>query len=130
LVVLITLSSFRLQPHLKESFAARPWGYLFPLIAIGGLIGVRALKGVEAFLSSCLFLFGMLTSTAFGLYPYVLPSNADAALSLSIYNAAAPRYGLQVGLLWFLPGTLLAIGYFVYTYWHSWGKVQVGRSGH
>jgi cytochrome d ubiquinol oxidase subunit II len=122
-VVLITLSSFRLQPHLRESFAARPWGYLFPLLALAGLVGIRLLRGLEGFLSSCLFLFGMLTSAAFGLYPYVLPSNSDPALSLSIYNAAAPLYGLQVGLVWFIPGMLLAIGYFVYTYRHSAGKV-------
>jgi cytochrome d ubiquinol oxidase subunit II len=130
LVMAITLASFRLQPHLKESFAARPWGYLFPLSALAGLVGIRILKGGEAFLGSCLFLFGMLTSVAFGLYPDVLPSNADPALSLSIYNAAAPRYGLTVGLYWFIPGILLAIGYFIYTYSHSSGKVTAGESGH
>jgi cytochrome d ubiquinol oxidase subunit II len=122
-VVLITLSSFRLQPHLQQSFAERPWGYLFPILALAGLVGIRLLGGLDGFLSSCLFLFGMLTSAAFGLYPYVLPSNSDPALSLSIYNAAAPLYGLQIGLFWFIPGTLLAIGYFVYTYRHSAGKV-------
>ena len=93
------------------------------MLALAGLVGIRLLGGLDGFLSSCLFLFGMLTSAAFGLYPYVLPSNSDPALSLSIYNAAAPLYGLQVGLLWFIPGILLAIGYFVYTYRHSAGKV-------
>lgn len=129
LVVAITISSFRLQPHLQQSFAARPWGYVFPLTALAGLIGLRILnaarQSLEAFLASCVFLFGMLTSAAFGLFPYVLPSNADPALSLSIYNAAAPAYGLRVGLFWFIPGTLLAIGYFVYTYRHSSGKISV-----
>ena len=66
LVVLITLASFRIQPHLKESFAAHPWGYVFPLLAIAGLIGIRVLGGLrgglEAFLCSCLFIVGMLTS--------------------------------------------------------------------
>ncbi|SPE41979.1 Cytochrome d ubiquinol oxidase, subunit II (fragment) [Candidatus Sulfopaludibacter sp. SbA3] len=128
LVMAITLCSFRLQPHLKESFAARPWGYLFPLGTIAGLIGIRFLTGLQAFLSSCLFLFGMLTSVAFGLYPYVLPSNGVPALSLSIHNAAAPRYGLEVGLMWFIPGTLLAAGYFIYTYRHSSGKVGATKN--
>ena len=31
LVVLITFASFRIQPHLKESFAAHPWGYVFQI---------------------------------------------------------------------------------------------------
>src|ERR1017187_6754355 len=64
LVVLITLASFRIQPHLKESFAAHPWGYVFPLLAIAGLIGIRVLGGLrgglESFLCSCLFIVGML----------------------------------------------------------------------
>ncbi|HWD00188.1 MAG TPA: cytochrome d ubiquinol oxidase subunit II [Candidatus Sulfopaludibacter sp.] len=118
LVATITLCSFRLQPHLRESFALRPWGYVFPLAALAGLVGLRLLRGVEAFLASCLFLFGMLTSVAFGLYPYVLPSSGDPALSLSVYNAAAPHYGLVIGLYWFIPGILLTAGYFVYTYSH------------
>ncbi len=130
-VVTITLSSFRLQPHLRDSFAARPWGYIFPFMAIVGLVGARILAGMRAFLASCLFLFGMLTSAAFGLFPYVLPSNADPALSLSVFNAAAPYYGLRVGLFWFIPGILLTIAYFVYTYRHSAGKVRLNlESGH
>ncbi len=122
-VVLITLSSFRLQPHLRESFAARPAGYAFPLLALAGLFGIRLLRGLQAFLASCVFLCGMLTSVAFGLYPFLLPSSTDPAFSLTVHNAAAAPYGLQIGLFWFFPGTLLAIGYFVYTYRHSAGKV-------
>jgi cytochrome d ubiquinol oxidase subunit II len=127
-VVVITVCSFRVQPHLKESFAAHPWGYVFPLAALVGLIGMRMLdgrKGIETFLCSCLFLVGMLTSAAFGLYPYVLPSNGDPAFSLTVMNAAAAPYGLRVGLMWFVPGILLTTCYFVYTYRNFAGKVRV-----
>src|SRR5450432_317210 len=127
-VVAITLASFRIQPHLKASFEAHPWGYVFPLSAILGLIGIRVLDsrraGLAAFLCSCLFILGMLTSAAFGIYPYVLPSNTDPALSLTVLNAAAPRYGLEIGLTWFIPGMLLTAGYFVYTYRNFSGKVR------
>jgi cytochrome d ubiquinol oxidase subunit II len=113
---------------LKESFAARPWGYVFPILALAGLVGARLmnsrLRELGAFLCSCLFILGMLTSVAFGVYPYVLPSNSDAALSLTVSNAAAPLYGLKVGLIWFIPGMLLATGYFVYTYRSFSGKVE------
>jgi cytochrome d ubiquinol oxidase subunit II len=132
-VVLITLASFRIQPHLKASFAAHPWGCVFPLSAILGLIGIRVLdgrrNGLEAFLSSCLFILGMLTSAAFGVYPYVLPSNADPSLGLTVHNSAAPHYGLQVGLMWFIPGMLLTGAYFVYTYRSFSGKVKVREQG-
>jgi cytochrome d ubiquinol oxidase subunit II len=127
--VAITVVSFRIQPHLMESFRARPWGYVFPILAVAGLIGIQAmngsLKALEAFLCSCLFILGMLASAAFGVYPCLLPSNSDASRSLTIYNSAAHPYGLKVGLMWFIPGMLLATAYFVYTYRSFSGKVKL-----
>jgi cytochrome d ubiquinol oxidase subunit II len=121
----ITWASFSVQPHLAESFRIRPWGYLFPAVAAAGLISMRFFKGVAAFMASCLSIGGMLTSAAFGMYPYMLPSNGDPALSLTIENTAAPPYGLGVGLVWFIPGIVLAGVYFVYTYRNFAGKVPV-----
>jgi cytochrome d ubiquinol oxidase subunit II len=124
-MVVITVVSFQVQPHLGESFRARPWGYIFPVIALGGLGAMKFLAGVRAFLGSCAYIVGMLTSVVFGVYPDVLPSNTDPALSMTIYTAAAPHYGLVVGLIWFIPGILLAAGYFFYTYRSFAGKVRV-----
>jgi len=109
LVVAITLVSFRIQPHLKESFAARPWGYVFPILALAGLVGARhyetaAFGELPAFLCSCLFILGMLTSVAFGVYPLRASFKLRSARSLTVSNAAAPLYGLRVGLVWFIPG--------------------------
>jgi cytochrome d ubiquinol oxidase subunit II len=53
----------------------------------------------------------------------VLPSSTDPALSLTVYNTAAARYGLGVGLIWFIPGMLLTTAYFIYTYRSFAGKV-------
>jgi cytochrome bd ubiquinol oxidase subunit II len=132
LTTAITWSSFAIQPRLLQSFAARPWGYVFPLLAVAGLIGMRALhrQDVAPFLCSALFIVGMLTSAAFGLYPYVLPSNTDPRLGLTVYNAAAAPYGLKVGLAWFIPGMLLTTSYFVYTYRSFAGKVALEEEGH
>jgi cytochrome d ubiquinol oxidase subunit II len=129
-VAAITLASFQVQPHLKASFAERPWGYIFPVLALVGLVGARLFggsrEGLDAFLCSCLFLLGMLTSVAFGLYPLVLPSTGDPALSLTVANSAAAPYGLRIGLYWFIPGVLLTASYFVYTYRNFAGKVGGG----
>jgi cytochrome d ubiquinol oxidase subunit II len=122
-VVLITFVSFRVQPHLGESFRARPWGYGFPLLALAGLILMKTCGGLRGFLGSCVLITGLLTSAAFGVYPYVLPSSGDPALSLTIQNTAAAPYGLEVGLIWFVPGILLAALYFVYVYRSFAGKV-------
>lgn len=123
-VIVISAASFYVQPHLAESFRERPWGVVFPLIAIAGLIGVRRSKGLNAFLASGVFLLGMLTSAAFGLYPNVLPSNANSALSLTVSNAAAAPYGLMIGFYWFIPAFVLAVGYTFFVYRHFAGKVE------
>jgi cytochrome bd ubiquinol oxidase subunit II len=121
----VTIMSFRVQPHLAENFRTAPWGYVFPALAIGGLVWIKLRSGRQAVLGSCLFLLGMLTSAAFGLYPYVLPSSTNPALSLTIQNTAATRYGLGIGLTWFIPGIALAAAYFTYTYRSFAGKVNM-----
>jgi len=126
-VLAITLFSFRIQPLLAESFSAHPWGYIFPAGALAGLTAAfllnRAGRELGAFLSWSVFIGAMLASAAFGIYPDVLPATGDPALSLTIHNAAAAPYGLRVGILWFVPGMLLALGYFGYMYRNFRGKV-------
>lgn len=131
LTVVITLVSFSVQPRLAQSFAERRWGYVFPLIALAGLGAMKAFEKAElpSFLASVTFIVGMLTSCVFGVFPYVLPSNNVAQRGgLTIYNAAAPQYGLQVGLYWFVPGMLLAGAYFWYVYRSFAGKVELKES--
>jgi cytochrome d ubiquinol oxidase subunit II len=132
--VLITAVSFQIQPILADQFRAQPWGFIFPLIALVGLLGIRIFSArasdLAAFLSSCAYLLGMLTSVVFGVFPNVLPSNSDPGLSLTVYNAAAPVHGLKIGLWWWIPGMILAIGYSAFAYKHFAGKVQIEDVGH
>jgi cytochrome bd ubiquinol oxidase subunit II len=125
--LVITIASFRIQPHLAESLSARPWGYAFVLVATGGLLAVKWFiyqgKDFSAFLASCGFLIGALASAATGLYPYVLPSNKNAAEGLTIDNTLAAPYGLGIGLAWWTPALCLTIAYFIYTYRRFSGKV-------
>jgi cytochrome d ubiquinol oxidase subunit II len=124
---LITLISFRIQPHLSEQFSAHPWGYVFPLLALLGLGGMQLYgsrrRDMGAFLCSCLYIVGMLTSAAFGVFPYVLPSNVSADAGLTVVNASAAPYGLYIGLAWWIPGMLLAAFYTVFVYRRLPGKV-------
>ncbi len=132
LTIALTVASFRIQPHLRERFAAAPWGFVFPAIAIAGLAGIlwkrTPATETRAFLSSCAYLIGMLTSVAFGLFPLLLPAGADPKLSLNIYNAAADSYGLGIGLEWWIPGMLLAAAYHVFAYRNFGGKIRADRS--
>jgi len=87
---------------------------------MGYCTGTRREKA--AFLSSGAYLVGMLASTAFGLYPEVLPATPGGR-SLTVTNAAAAQYGLSVGLIWWTIGIGLAAVYFVLTYRLFRGKV-------
>ena len=136
LTIVVTWFTFRIQPQVPTSFAAHPWGYIFPAVAIAGLVALRwflagadeVRRELEAFLASCAYLLGMLTSVVFGLYPYVLPASSNPAYSLSIYNAKAGAYGLRVGLVWWFIGIGLATVYFVVVYRHFRGKVNAEGS--
>ncbi len=135
LTIVVTAASFNVQPALAQGFRDRPWGYVFPLIALAGLGGVFAFarrEGSEAkaFLASCAFILGMMTSAVQGLYPNVLPAVTGAGRSLTVYNAAAPEHGLVIGMAWWIPGMILATGYFVFTYRRLAGKVKIGEAAH
>ncbi|MEO8028323.1 MAG: cytochrome d ubiquinol oxidase subunit II [Bryobacteraceae bacterium] len=125
LTAMVTFASFRIQPQIAINFGSYPWGIVFPTLAVAGLVGAKFLKSERnAFLSSCAYIIGMLTSCVFGVYPNVLPSNTTAAHSLTIYNASAPGYGLGVGLVWWLPGMALASAYAFFLYRRFAGKVS------
>ncbi len=135
LTAAVTVASFAIQPALTEAFAARPWGYIFPILAVAGLIGVlmfgRYPEGeMKAFLSSGLFIIGMLTSAVQGLFPYVMPATTGAEMGLTAFSAAAPAKGLAIGFAWWIPGMLLAAGYFFFTYKRLAGKIKLGEAGH
>jgi len=128
LTVVMSALSFAIQPNLWKQFTTHPWGIVFPALALTGLLRVPTLSARRqdkaAFLSSSLYLTGMLASVAFGVFPNVLPSNATPDFSLTIYNAAAADHGLRVGLFWFIPGMALATAYSIFAYRHFAGKVD------
>jgi cytochrome d ubiquinol oxidase subunit II len=133
LTVLATAATFWVSPWMLESFNERPYGYVLPLVAIAGLVGMILfdLRNDDraAFLSSGAYIIGMLTSTVFGVYPRVLPA-VDPANSLTVHNASASQYGMTVGLIWWSIGMVLAAVYFVVVYRLFRGKVSLEDEGY
>jgi len=133
LTAIITFMTFRVQPQVAANMTAHPWGWMFPLLAMAGWIGVRLYlrsdRELPAFLASCGYIMGMMSSVAFGLYPYVLPAIAGQGTSLTVTNTAAPAGGLQMALIWWIPGMLLATGYAIFVYHHFAGKVSTETDG-
>ena len=134
LVVIVTLATFSVQPQVLANFATAPWGLLFPLLAIVGLIGLWVFRKphqeLAGFLSSVVFIAGMLTSAAFGIFPYVLPASTQPELGLTVYNVATSEYAMKVALFWWIPGIVLVTAYFVYTFRHFAGKVSLDDAGY
>ena len=129
--IIVTVFTFRVQPQVSASMAAHPWGYVFPVFALAGLLGIiwflKQKNDVRAFLCSCAYLVGMLASVALGLHPYVLPASQNPAYSLTVQNSQAQPYGLRIGFIWWIIGMAFAISYSVYTYRSFAGKVRSQR---
>jgi cytochrome d ubiquinol oxidase subunit II len=133
-LVLVTIMTFRIQPHVPTRMASNPLSYAIPAVALGSLIASRYLtaKGGElgAFLTSALFLAAILVSVVFSLYPMVLPSSGDPSLALTVHNAAGPPYALRVALGWWIPGMILVAVYTTYAYRQLAGKVVVDEDAY
>ena len=133
LTLLATPATFWISPEMLRSFNERPYGYVLPLIAIAGLVGMVLFNFRDderaAFLSSGAYIIGMLTSTVFAVYPNVLPA-IDPSNSLTIHNASASQYGMTVGLVWWSIGMVLAAVYFIVIYRLFRGKVDLEDEGY
>ncbi|MEW6543108.1 MAG: cytochrome d ubiquinol oxidase subunit II [Nitrospirota bacterium] len=122
------------QPRLRLNYAAHPVGYLFPaagLLALAATLALRRRRrDAAAFAASSLFILAMLASVAWGVYPNVLIATTDPAHNLTIFNATAGAYGLEVGLWWFVVGFALVVAYQVYAHRSFWGKVRPDLDSH
>ena len=127
MTAVVTGATFVLQPQVIANFHTWPAGYVLPLLAVAGFAAVKfelhRKNERNAFLASCTYFLGMLTSVVFGVYPMVLPAR-NPAFSLTVQNAKAADYGLKIGLIWWVIGMALATVYFVYVYRSFAGKVS------
>ncbi|HMU62560.1 MAG TPA: cytochrome d ubiquinol oxidase subunit II [Gemmatimonadales bacterium] len=126
-----TALTWKVQPGLYVMIGSRIWPTALVAVALAGYLSVplRLNRREErsAFLGSVAFILGILGATAAGLYPNILSSNIDPQFSITAQSAQAGGYGLRVALVWWVPGILLAIGYFAHLFWRFRGKVGVGE---
>jgi len=132
LAVGTVVASAFIQPALRASYGSRSYGLILVFTGLLGLLGIfyygrragHADKNPRAaFLSTGLTILGLLSSTAFGLYPNLLIATTGASFSLTVHNAAATPQGLRVGVFWFVGAIVLVIAYSLYSYRIFRGKV-------
>jgi cytochrome d ubiquinol oxidase subunit II len=100
------------------NYAAHPWMWLAPALAVGG--GLLALllsgggRGGAAFVCSAAALAGTILTAGFAMFPFVMPSSTFPNASLTVYDAVSSHRTLNlmfVAVVLFLPVVLL------YTSW-------------
>jgi cytochrome d ubiquinol oxidase subunit II len=134
LTIVGLIATCYVQPLVLDNYKQHIVGYLIPLVVFGSLaVMIYAIrKGLDkiAFVGSALYIVGMLVGAAFALYPNVLPASTNPAYNLTIYNTAAGRHGLTVGIIWWSIGLILALGYFIFVFRMFRGKVRLEGEGY
>lgn len=136
LVVLVVLSLsiwHYVNPNPFDNFLKAPILWIFPAIALTGILGLFKVKSFKkegyGFLFSSLFLFGALASSFISIFPKLLPSSNTVNPSLTIYNASAEDYGLKTGVYWFAIALVLVIVYLIVQYRVFKGKMDDSEYG-
>lgn len=131
LVVLLAATlaaSFVVRPDFTRNFTRWPVLLIVPLLAVGGLAGVRVFLArrddLKVFLSSAVTILGVLGSASAGLFPRLLPTFYGSEFEgLDIYNAASAPHSLRIALVIYLFGLALVTIYLVNAYRVWGGKV-------
>lgn len=131
--ILGVIGTTSIRPEFWRNYAEYPWGNVLPILGALGFTGMfffsSKKKDTRAFLASAVFIGSMLGATVFGLFPYLLRSSINPGDSLTVYNTIAREYGLRVGIVWWIVGTILATTYFIYLYRSFRGKVIPNSDG-
>jgi cytochrome d ubiquinol oxidase subunit II len=130
---LATVATYVVNPALLGALPGRPLAWLGLAVATGGLAAVLALarrdRPVAVFLGSSAFLAGMLGATAACLYPTILRSIGDPALSITAESAGSTAAGLRTASGWWIVGFPIAIAYFVILFRIHRGPARAAADG-
>lgn len=134
-LIIISFAVWKLvNPDPFRNFLDHPVLWLFPVMALAGIIGLLGVRSYRkeylGFLSSSLFLVGALASSFISIFPKLLPSTNDVNPSLTIYNASTGKYGLQAGLYWYIIAAILVVVYLIVQYRIFRGKMDDVDYGH
>jgi len=130
---LATLATWMVNPAIFQHWQHAPLAWAGTLLFLAGLIlvftGIKRENFLQAFLGSGAFILGILAASAASVYPVMLKSTLDPAFDLTALNASVGEHGLRAGLVWWLVGFPLAIGYLVFLFRFHRGKVKAATEG-
>jgi cytochrome d ubiquinol oxidase subunit II len=112
--------TYAVRHHMLTVFEHHPWAIVFPAAGVAGIATVIVAQAQgrwgRAFAANCVAIAGLLATMAAGVYPNILPARQGRPFSLTIDNAAAAAHSLDVAIVWFPIGMVLAGCYFTYSY--------------
>ncbi len=121
------------NPDIFHHLPKAPLAWVATLLFLAGLglvfAGIRGDRFLLAFLGSGAFILGLLAASAACVYPVMLKSTLDPAFDLTALNASVGAYGLRSGLVWWLIGFPIAIGYVIFLFRFHRGKVRAAVEG-
>ncbi|MBM7866215.1 cytochrome d ubiquinol oxidase subunit II [Heliobacterium gestii] len=115
-----TAWSYLGTPRLFGNYLSVPLIWVLPLIALIGLAYFPvALKGGRAYAplsASALTIFGLLSTLAASLFPYIVPASNNLANSLTVFTASSSERTLMIMLILALIGLPIVLTYTAYIY--------------
>ncbi|WP_306590066.1 cytochrome d ubiquinol oxidase subunit II [Geothrix sp. 21YS21S-4] len=131
--VLASYATWIVNPAVFSRLGSAPLAWLATAIFLAGLVvvgvGIWQKRHLLAFLGSGAFILGLLAASAACVYPVMLKSTLGPQFDLTAHNASVGVHGLRAGLVWWILGFPLAIGYLTFLFRFHRGKVKAAAEG-
>jgi cytochrome bd ubiquinol oxidase subunit II len=126
-VAVIFLGASIFATSLYLNYLHNPILFVVILVTVAALLGIKYFLTKEAYfkawLSSALTIVGTTFYGIIGLYPKMLPSNLDAAFSLTAHSSASSPYTLKIMLAVVILFVPLVLAYQIWAYFLFKGTV-------
>ncbi len=109
------------------NFKAHPVLWIVPVLAVAGLLAsmlfIRLMKALAAIAASSVAMLAIILTPLIAMFPFILPSSANARSSLTIWDCTSSQLTLEIMLfvtIIFLP---IVLGYTTWAYRTMAGKI-------
>lgn len=113
------------------SYRLRPWTMVAPALGLLGPLAVAGLlhrgRDLAAFLAGALGILGIIATAGLAMFPFLMPSSADPASSLTVWDASSSQLTLFVMLIATSILLPIVLAYTAWVYRVLRGRVQPGH---
>lgn len=110
-----------------SNYSTYPLTIIAPLLgllgAFGAFIMAKAEKPRMVLLNTTLSVIGVISTAAFSLFPFIMPSSVNPSHSLTIWDATSSHLTLNIMLIATMIFLPTLIGYTIWCYRALWGKI-------